>query len=256
MKKVTAFIGSARKGHTYDAVVQFLSNLQSLGDVEYEIVRLSDYRLGACKGCRLCMDKGEDRCPLKDDREVLIAKMMESDGVIFASPNYSFQVSALMKLFLDRLGFAFHRPRFFGKTFTSIVTEGIYGGNKIVDYLDFVGYGLGFRTVKGSCHNTRDPITEKQQRKMDRVLTGQAQRYYAKLAKPAFPAPTLVDLMIFRWGRTAIKVELDDSSVDYRYWGSKGWFESDFYYPTRMGALMRGVGKLFDTISASLSRAR
>ena len=64
-KKVTAFVGSARKGHTYDAVVQFLGNLQSMGDIEYEIVRLSDYRLGPCRGCRLCFDKGEERCPHK-----------------------------------------------------------------------------------------------------------------------------------------------------------------------------------------------
>ncbi len=88
---------------------------------------------------------------MKDDRDVLIEKIMASDGVVFASPNYSFQVSAIMKAFLDRLGFAFHRPRFFGKTFTSIVTQGIYGGGKIVDYLDFVANGLGFNTVKGSC---------------------------------------------------------------------------------------------------------
>ena len=92
-KKVTAFVGSARKGHTYDAVVQFLNNLQSMGDIEVEIVRLSDYRLEVCRGCKLCFDRGEEHCPLKDDRDVLIEKMMASDGVIFASPNYSFQVS-------------------------------------------------------------------------------------------------------------------------------------------------------------------
>ncbi len=94
---------------------------------------------------------------MKDDRDVLIEKIMASDGVVFASPNYSFQVSALMKVFLDRLGFAFHRPRFFGKTFTSIVAQGIYGGDKIVEYLDFVGNGLGFNTVKGSCLRTLEP---------------------------------------------------------------------------------------------------
>jgi multimeric flavodoxin WrbA len=157
MKRVTAFVGSARKKSTYNAVCQFMNSLQSLGDIEYEIVSLSDYRLGTCKGCKLCFDKGEEFCPLKDDRDVLIEKIVASDGVVFASPNYSFQVSAIMKIFLDRLGFAFHRPRFFGKTFTSIVAQGIYGGNTIVKYLDFVGNGLGFNTVKGSCFTALDP---------------------------------------------------------------------------------------------------
>jgi len=149
MKRVTAFVGSARKKHTHNAVQQFMSNLQSLGDIEYEIVALSDYRIETCRGCKACLDKGEELCPLKDDRDLLIEKMMASDGVVFASPIYSFQVSAIMKIFLDRIGFVFHRPRFFGKTFTNIVVQGIFGGPKVVKYLDFVGSGLGFNTVKG-----------------------------------------------------------------------------------------------------------
>ena len=256
MKKVTAFVGSARKKHTYGAVVQFLSQLQSMGDVETEIVRLSDYRLETCIGCKACMDKGEEYCPLEDDRDLLIEKIMASDGVVLASPNYSFQVSALMKVFLDRLGFVFHRPRFFGKTYTSIVAQGIYGGQKIVDYLDFVGNGLGFNTVKGSCITTLEPMTEKQQQKIDKIFAAQARRYYASLEKPGYPVPTLIDLMLFRMSRTQMKLMLDDSFRDYTYYSDKGWFESDFYYPTRLGLLKTGAGKLFDWVSARLTRAR
>jgi len=256
MKKVTAFVASARKKHTYNAVVQFLSHLQAMGDIETEIVRLSDYRLQVCRGCKACCDKGEEYCPLKDDRDVLIEKMMASDGVVFASPNYSFQVSALLKTFLDRLGFAFHRPRFFGKTFTSIVAQGIYGGNKIVDYLDFVGKGLGFNAVKGSCIMTLDPMTEKQQHKIDKVLAAQARRYYARLEQPDYPVPALIQLMFFRLGRTKMRLELDDSYRDYTYYADKGWFESDYYYPTRLGMFRKGAGKLFDWVSASLTKAR
>jgi len=254
--RVTAFVGSARKKHTYAAVAQFLDNLQSLGDVEVEIVRLSDYRLETCRGCKLCMDKGEELCPLKDDRDVLIEKIAASDGVVFASPNYSFQVSALLKTFLDRLGFGFHRPRFFGKTYTSIVAQGIYGGKKIVDYLDFVGSGLGFNTVKGSCITTLEPMTEKQQHKTDQVLAKQARRFLARMERPAYPAPTLFKLMLFRLSRTSMRLELDERFRDYRYYTEQGWFESDYYYPTRLGALKAGAGRLFDWVAARMARAR
>jgi len=254
--KVTAFVASARKKHTYNAAAQLLSNLQSMGDVEVEIVRLSDYRIETCRGCKACCDKGEELCPLKDDRDVLIEKMMASDGVVFASPNYSFQVSGMMKVFLDRLGFAFHRPRFFGKAFTSIVAQGIYGGGKIVSYLDFVGNGLGFNTVKGSCITTLEPMTEKQRHKIDRALAAHARRYYARLQKPRYPVPTLIQLMFFRLARTKMRLELDDRFRDYTYYTDKGWFESDFYYPTRLGVLKKGAGKLFDRISASMTKAR
>ena len=45
MKRVTAFVGSARKKYTYDAVTQFLGNLQSMDDFACEVVTLSDYHL-------------------------------------------------------------------------------------------------------------------------------------------------------------------------------------------------------------------
>ncbi len=256
MKKVTAFVGSAHKRNTHNAVVQFLNNLQALGDVECEIVTLSDYKLGTCRGCRLCFEKGEEFCPFKDDRDVLIEKMLASDGVVLASPNYSFGVSAIMKTFLDRLGFVFHRPLFFGKTLTSIVVQGSFGGGKIAKYLDFVGNGLGFSTVKGTCNMTLEPITAKQQQKIDRALAGQSRRFHKRLMKPAYPVPALLKLLIFRASRTAMSRMLDDKSRDYRYYAEKGWFASDYYYPTRLGVLKRGAGKLFDAITASVVKAR
>lgn len=256
MKKVTAFVGSAHKRMTLSAVRQFLDDLQSNGDVESEIVTLSDYRLGTCRGCRLCIDRGEETCPLKDDRDVLIEKMMASDGVVFASPNYSFQVSALMKTFLDRLGFAFHRPRFFGKTFTCIVTQGIYGGGKIVKYLDFVGFGLGFNTVKGTCFTAFDPMTEKEREARDKALARQSRRFYERMTKPAYPVPSLVRLMGFRMGRTSMRLELDETRRDYTYYREKGWFESDYYYPTRLGPLKKVAGRLFESIQARRTKMR
>ncbi len=204
MKRVTAFVGSARKQHTYAAVRQLLDNLRSLGEVEDEIIALSDYRLNTCRGCRLCFAKGEEFCPFKDDRDLLIEKMRSADGVIFASPNYSFQVSALMKIFLDRLGFVFHRPCFFGKTFTSIVAQGIYGGDRIVSYLDFVGNGSSFNTVKGKCFTALEPMTERH----------------------------------------------------YRYYTDKCWFESDYFYLVRLGALKKLTGGLFDSVQARMTRKR
>jgi multimeric flavodoxin WrbA len=249
MKKVTAFVGSVHKKNTYQAVVQFMNNLQALGDVACEVVVLGDYRLGTCRGCRLCFEKGEEYCPLKDDRDVLMQKIATSDGVVFASPNYCFQVSGIMKTFLDRFGFSLHRPCYFGKAFTSIVTQGIGGGSQLVKYLDFVGGNLGFNVLKGICLTALDPRTEKDQQKMDQALARHSQRFYAGLVRPAYPAPTLFKLMIFRMSRTSIGQMLDDSSRDYRYYAEKGWLESDYYYPTRLGVFQRAAGHLFDAMS-------
>ena len=56
MKKVTAFVGSSRRKFTYNAVCNFIEQLQSQSDIECEIVTLSDFRLGTCRGCKLCFD--------------------------------------------------------------------------------------------------------------------------------------------------------------------------------------------------------
>jgi len=257
MKTVTAFVGSARKrGLTYIATRQFLDNLQSFGDVQGEIVFLSEYNLGVCRGCKACFLRGEERCPFKDDRDVLIEKMMASDGVIFASPNYSFQVSAIMKTFLDRLGFVFHRPRFHGKTFTGIVAQGIYGGGKVVKYLDFVGGGLGFNVVKGSCITALEPMMEKDRRKMDEALTRQSRRFHAQLLRPAYPAPSIFQLMAFRMSRTSMKLTLGGDNRDYTYYRDHGWFDSDYYYTTGLGPLKVAFGATFDWMAARMFKHR
>jgi len=254
MKKITVFVGSAHKKNTHNAVVQFLGNLQALGDVEYEIVTLSNYKLGVCRGCRVCFKKGEEFYPLKDDRDVLFDKIKVSDGVIFASPNYSWQLSGIMKVFLDRFGFAIHRPRYFGKAFTSIVTQGIGHGNEIVKYFDFLGQSLGFNTVRGTCITALDPRTDKDQQKIDQALAELSKRFYARLGKPAYPTPSLLMLAAFRMSRSSVKEKLDDSSLDYRYYLEKGWFESDYFYPTNLGPLKKTVGKLFDRMAPTIQK--
>jgi multimeric flavodoxin WrbA len=208
------------------------------------------------KGCKRCLDKGEELCPLKDDRDNLIDKMIHSDGVIFASSNYSFHVSAIMKIFLDRLGYIFHRPRFFGKTFTSIVAQGIYGGKEIVKYFNFIGNALGFNVVKGSFITTLEPMTEKGLNKIEKIIDEQSKRFYKQLIKKEYPTPSIFELMIFRMSRTSMKIMLNEEYRDYTYYKEKGWFQSDFYYPVKLNPLKKLTGKLFDFLTIKTTKKR
>jgi multimeric flavodoxin WrbA len=264
MKSVIALVGSGRKhGVTYRATRQFLDGLRSFGDVQSELVFLSEHDIGLCRGCKACFIRGEQFCPLRDDRDSLIDRIAASDAVVLASPVYSFQVSAHMKAFLDRLGFAFHRPRFHGKSYTSIVVEGLFGGRAVVKYLDFVGAALGFNVVKGSritCRKNPDtanePMLAAEQQKMDDVLARHSRRFHETLTRPPFPEPTMLQLFGFRMARTSIKIELAGDRPDSTYYRDHGWFDADYYYPTTLGPLKRAAGVAFDRIAARSSKAR
>ncbi len=147
-----------------------------------------------CQGCKLCIDKGEEYCPLKDDRDILIDKMDSSDGILFATPNYFFQVSASTKMLLDRIAYFGHRPHFFGKTWTNIVTQGIGGGGKISKYLNFIGNVLGCNTVKGCCLRTLEPMTEIGKKQIDKIIEKQSKKFYTQLIKKEYPKPSYSNL--------------------------------------------------------------
>ncbi len=242
-KRVTAFVGIGRKLHTWQAVEQFMNNLKALGDYETEILRLSDFKIGTCRGCQLCFDKGREFCPLKDDREVLIEKMWASDGIVLATPNYNFHVSGTMKVLLDRLGFMYHRPRFFGKVCTSIVVQGFFGGGKIVKYLDFAGGRLGFEAVKGSFSTALRPMTESDQRKRDKRLAAHSARYHRKMLNPAPHTPSAFELIGFKLGQAATRQTLDTSARDWQYYTERGWVESEYFYPVRLGPVKKMIGQ-------------
>lgn len=122
--KILVIMGSPRKGNTYRATKKIEKSMQSMGSVEFEYLMLKDTDLSQCRGCFVCFTKGEDHCPCKDDAPVIEQKMHSADGVIFATPVYGMNVSALMKLFIDRFSYIFHRPRFFDKKpFFSLLLE-------------------------------------------------------------------------------------------------------------------------------------
>lgn len=204
----------------------------------------------------MCFNKGEEYCSLKDDRDLLLRKMIDSDGVIFATPNYSFQVTAQMKNFLDRLGFAFHRPLFFGKAFTVIVTQGIFGGTTIAKYLECLGGHWGFRVVKGCCLTALEPRTALEQKKITKKIQKASARFYKELMCYTLPIHSFFRLMMFRVIRTSYRTTIGEEYRDYQYFKEKGWFESDYYYDVSLGLIKKSAGRLFDFLGERMAKHR
>jgi hypothetical protein len=51
-------------------------------------------------------------------------------------------------------------------------------------------------------------------------------------------------------GRNSVRIELAEADADYKYYAARGWFEADYFYPTRLGLAKRSVGRLADAYFA------
>ena len=103
--KVTAFNGSARKdGNTAIMIRWVFSELEKAG-IETEMVQLAGRRLDGCYACYKCMERKNNRCAVEtDDLNGHIAKILESDGIILASPVYFADLTPSIKALIDRAG--------------------------------------------------------------------------------------------------------------------------------------------------------
>ncbi|GAJ06215.1 unnamed protein product, partial [marine sediment metagenome] len=67
--KVLVIVGSSRvKGNTYKATKQLEEKIKKLGEVEFNYLFLKEANLKPCRGCFTCVTRGEQLCPIKDDR--------------------------------------------------------------------------------------------------------------------------------------------------------------------------------------------
>jgi len=96
--KVVAFNGSARKnGNTAILVTHVLHELEKEG-IKTELVELAGKAIRGCTACYKCFQNKDQRCSVKDDvANECIKKMIESDGIILASPTYFADVTAELK---------------------------------------------------------------------------------------------------------------------------------------------------------------
>ena len=102
MKKVLGIGGSPRKGGNSDILLKRL--LKGVADegVVAEEIQLRDYQFQSCTGCERC--RKEKQCvELKDGMQLIYPKIKEAEGLVLVSPIHNYNMTALMKSFIDRL---------------------------------------------------------------------------------------------------------------------------------------------------------
>lgn len=134
----------AERGNTARLTELVLEGARQAG-AQTETVCLTGKEVGPCIACDKCHATGS--CPLPDRFEDIRTKIMACDGLIIASPNYIFSVSAQLKAFMDRCCGVIHCMAFEGKYGASVVTSGGGDDEPIVEYMNKFLTVTGIRPV-------------------------------------------------------------------------------------------------------------
>ena len=79
---------------------KFAEGAKAAGN-EVEKISLVGKNIQFCKGCMACQKMG--RCVIKDDVNDIMAKVLNADVVVWATPIYYYEMSGQMKTLIDRM---------------------------------------------------------------------------------------------------------------------------------------------------------
>lgn len=182
-----------------------------------EVISLADKEVRPCCGCDSCHRSGD--CPLDDDFAEIRRKVEAADGVILASPNYIFSVTAQMKAFMDRCSGVIHCMSFRSKYGLSVVTSGGGEDAPIVDYMNQFLLMTGIHPV-GAVHAAMSTLPEGE---FPEELQKQARELGAHLVQAwesgAVSEETILAMASFRERmRSLVTWQKDAWPYEYDYW--------------------------------------
>jgi multimeric flavodoxin WrbA len=242
--KILAIMGSPRKGKGFEIVKQVESQLKKRGDCDFEYIFLKDLDLKICRGCHNCIFLGEDKCPLKDDFPNIRGKINTADGVILSSPGYVWNVSALMKNFLDRYAYTLHRPEYFNLKIMLVAN----GGSGVTGVLKAMGFTLGGSSIVSKIGIMSPPFkpTPWYQSKIDKTIMQATEKFHKTIQKKDIPRPTTWTFVYFRMFKWMSETGKNILKADYEYFKDKKYFYATKINPIKYavaGIIVKLFGK-------------
>ena len=214
--KILAICGSPRreKSRTAQLTRELLAAAE--GAEFLDVTRLN---IGPCLACDRCHHLGY--CVQKDDFNQIFEKMLDADGIVLASPVYIYQVSAQLKMFLDRFANPIHCLRLLGKYGAAVATAGGSGHDDTAAYLEQFLQRVGVQCVGKLACALEDGPVEADVVRQARELGSQLVE--AITARKEFPEQLRETESRRAYFRELMIRRKDRWPWEYRYWQEKGW---------------------------------
>ena len=227
--KIVALIGSPRNedSWTYKNIRLIESKMNAIQPTEVEYVFIGKLNVPFCDGCLSCVNVGEAACPEFATIGPIAAKMDAADGIILGAPVHTFNVTGLMKNFVEYFMYKRNRPSFFGKK-AVVTTTASGGGHKIVlDFLENTATAWGCDIVTRMGISSAQMKKEPYQRKVDAVAEEVARLFIDEINKGELGSPKFRHLMNFVAMQNMTRAQ--KGSVNNAYWTERDWLDARFY---------------------------
>ena len=99
--KILALNGSVRKYGNSEILLKHALMAAEAEGAQVEILNLTDYDIGPCRGCGLCLFR-DNVCQVKDSTHEIFEKVDACDGLILGAPCYFLELTAIVKQLIDR----------------------------------------------------------------------------------------------------------------------------------------------------------
>jgi len=221
--KILAICGSPHRGNCYSVLTTIKEDYPN---IDYKLLMLNELNLERCRGCYVCVLRGEENCPLKDDRDMIIKEILDADGIVFASPVHVNHITALMKEFIGRLSYEAHRPRFYDKYAMVMAVCGMFGAKEANEYMNGIFTTYGFSVVSSlelqiATNSEKEKIYNHQKtiKAFDTFIT--------RIKKGQRNTPTMGQMIRFNIFKSISELNKEHFKADYQYYKDKNDFPCD-----------------------------
>ncbi len=222
--KIIGLNGSPRRSQSRTGqLVQEVLNSARTAGAETEFININDIKLDFCIACGKCHNVGY--CILKDDFEPLMAKIMSADGLVVGSPVYIYQITAQLKVWVDRLGGpTIHCQKLLGKYGAVVATSGNTGENETARYLEATLINTGMQCVGRIANGIEvDSLLSTDSPLMQNAKELGLSLVQAIENKQEFPEQIQAHRHFKEFFRFVLLKQQEAWNWEYKYWQENGW---------------------------------